>query len=77
LKAGDLGANIVVMTELLQKAVATLSELPPEKQNAVAALVLEEIALEGHPDASMLSIDQLEEEARREYLDGKTELMSF
>jgi len=40
------------MTELLRKAVVTLSELPPEKQDALAAMVLEEIAFErvsSHP----------------------------
>ena len=31
------------MTDLLRKAVATLSELPPEQQDALAAMVLEEI----------------------------------
>jgi hypothetical protein len=65
------------MTELLQKAVATLSELPPEQQNALAALVLEEIACERAPGDPPLNIDDLEEEARQEYLAGKTEPMSF
>jgi hypothetical protein len=34
------------VTELLRKAVPTLSELPPEKQDALATMVLEEIACE-------------------------------
>jgi len=32
------------VTELLRKAVATLSELPPKEQDALAAMVLEELA---------------------------------
>jgi hypothetical protein len=51
------------MTELLRKAVVTLSELPPEKQDALAAMVLEEIAFERVSSHPPLSIDALEEEA--------------
>ena len=65
------------MTELLRKAVVTLSELPPEKQDALAAMVLEEIAFEQVPSHPQLSIGALEEEARLEYLAGKSEPMSF
>ena len=65
------------MTELLRKAVVTLSELPPEKQDALAAMVLEEIAFEQGLSHPLLSIDALEEEARLQYLAGKTEPMSF
>jgi hypothetical protein len=65
------------MTELLRKAVVTLSELPPEKQDAVAAMVLEEIAFDQGPSHPQLSIEALEEEARLEYLAGGTEPMSF
>jgi len=65
------------MTELLRKAVVTLSELPPEKQDALAAMVLEEIAFEQVPSRPLSSIEDLEEEARLEYLAGKTGPMSF
>ena len=65
------------MTELLRKAVVTLSELPPEKQDALAAMVLEEIAFEQAPSRPLSSFEDLEEEARLEYLAGKTEPMSF
>jgi hypothetical protein len=65
------------MTELLRKAVVTLSELPPEKQDALAAMVLEEIAFEQGRSHPLLSIEALEEEARLEYLAGNTEPMSF
>ena len=65
------------MTELLRKAVATLSELPPEKQDALATMVLEEIACGQVPSRPQLNIEALEEEARLEYLAGKIEPMRF
>ncbi|MGD0772712.1 MAG: hypothetical protein ABSC05_07810 [Candidatus Solibacter sp.] len=64
------------MTELLRKAVATLSELPPEQQDALAAMVLEELAFGQGPN-SPLSIEALEEEARLQYLAGRTEPLNF
>jgi len=65
------------VTELLRKAVETLSELPPEKQDAFAAMVLDEVAIECAPDRPLVSIAELDEEARAEYLAGKTEPMTF
>ena len=65
------------MTELLRKAVATLSELPPETQDAVAAMVLEELAFGQEPNGPTSSIEALEDEARREHLAGRTELLNF
>ena len=65
------------MTELLRKAVVTLSELPPEKQDALAAMVLQELAFEQGSSRPLASIEALEEEARLEYLSGKTEPMRF
>ena len=59
------------MTELLRKAVATLSELPPEEQDALAAMVLEELACGQVPDRPPLSIEALEEEARLEHRAGR------
>ncbi|MEM8535741.1 MAG: hypothetical protein AAGF95_33250 [Chloroflexota bacterium] len=32
------------MTKLLDKAIAAVQELPPEKQDAIASLILEELA---------------------------------
>ena len=64
------------MTELLRKAVATLSELPPAQQDALAAMVLEELAF-GQQQNSPLSIEALEEEARLQYLAGRTEPLNF
>jgi hypothetical protein len=65
------------VTELLRKAVATLSELPPEEQDALAAMVLEELALGQVPSRPPLSIESLEEEARLEHLAGRTEPLNF
>ena len=65
------------MTELLRKAVATLSELPLEEQDALAAMVLEELAFAQVPSRPTLSIEALEEEARLEYLVGRTEPLNF
>ena len=33
-----------MMTELLDQAIAAVQELPPEKQDAIASLILEELA---------------------------------
>jgi hypothetical protein len=65
------------VTELLRKAVATLSELPPETQDALAAMVLEELAFGQAPSHPELSIEALEEEARLEHLAGRTEPLNF
>jgi hypothetical protein len=65
------------VTDLLQKAVATLSELPPEQQDALAAMVLEELAFGQGPSCPPLSIEALEEEARLEHLAGRTEPLDF
>jgi hypothetical protein len=65
------------VTELLRKAVATLSELPPAQQDALAAMVLEELAVGQRPNSPPLSIEALEEEARLQYLAGRTEPLNF
>jgi hypothetical protein len=65
------------VTELLRKAVATLSELPPEEQDALAAMVLEELAFGLVPSRPAPSIEALEEEARLEYLAGRAEPLNF
>ena len=65
------------MTELMRKAVATLSKLPPEKQDALAAMVLEEIAFDQESSRLPLSIEVLEEEARLEHIAGKSEPLSY
>ena len=57
--------------------MATLSEAPPETQDALAAMVLEELAFGQVPSRPPLSIDALEEEARLEHLAGRTEPLNF
>ena len=65
------------MTELLRKAVATISALPPETQDALAAMVLEEIAFDQESSRLPLSLEALEEETRLEHLGGRTEPLIF
>jgi hypothetical protein len=64
------------MTELLQKAFDQAAKLPREEQDALASLVLDELASEARwTDAFAKSQDQLArlaEEARAEFRQGKT-----
>jgi hypothetical protein len=54
-----------------------LSELPPEEQDALVAMILEELAFGQGADHPPLSIEALEEEARLEHLAGRTEPLNF
>lgn len=65
------------MTSLLEEAFAKASQLPPKEQDALAALLLEEIASE-RDWAKLFSQSQgqlakLAEEALAEFQEGKTE----
>ena len=64
------------MTELLQKAFDEAAKLPREEQDALASLVLDELASEVRwTDAFAKSPDKLArlaEEARAEFRQGKT-----
>ncbi len=64
------------MTQLLERAFTEASKLPEKEQDAVAALVLEELASEQRWDAAFDSSQgQLSETARaalREYDSGET-----
>jgi len=64
------------MTELLQKAFDQAAKLPREEQDALASLVLDELASEARwTDAFAKSQDKLArlaEEARVEFRQGKT-----
>ncbi len=64
------------MTELLQKAFDEAAKLPCEEQDALASLVLDELASEARwTDAFARSQDKLSrlaEEARAEYRQGMT-----
>jgi hypothetical protein len=64
------------MTQLLEKALSEVAKLPPEEQDAVAAILLEEIASEqrwsGLFAKSQDLLSRLAEEALAEHRAGKT-----
>lgn len=65
------------MTTLLEEAFAKAAQLPPKEQDALAALLLEEIAAEkrweGLFSQSQDQLASLAEEALGEFREGKTE----
>jgi len=64
------------MTALLEKAFRQASALPKQEQEAIGALILEEIASESRWDAqfadSQDALARLAEEAVSEFNEGKT-----
>ena len=64
------------MTKKLKKAFDEASKLPPEDQDALAAAILEEVAVEGLWDASFAkkpaALEQLADEALHEHRAGQT-----
>lgn len=64
------------MTQLLEKAISEVAKLPASEQDAVAALVLEELASERRWSSSFAKsqdlLANLAEEALVEYAAGKT-----
>jgi len=64
------------MTTLLEEAFVRASQLPPKEQDALAALLLEEIASEKRWEAlfsqSQEQLAKLAEEALAEFREGKT-----
>ena len=69
------------MTKLLEKAITAMSKLPDSDQDAVAAMILEELTSEARwTEAFAKSQDKLEQlanEALAEYKSGKTEPLEF
>ncbi len=65
------------MTELLEKAIARLKTLSPNEQDAIAAMIMEELEEEIQWDASFArsqdTLAQLAAEAMVEYRAGKTQ----
>ncbi|NEQ28591.1 MAG: hypothetical protein F6K28_58420 [Microcoleus sp. SIO2G3] len=65
------------MTELLERAIAKLKTLPPSEQNAIAAMIFEELEDEERWDASFAKsqdvLAKLAVEAMAEYRAGKTQ----
>jgi hypothetical protein len=64
------------MTNKLKKAFEEASKLPPEEQDALAAAILEEVAIDRAWDKSFeksaAALEQLAEEALLEHRDGRT-----
>ncbi|HZZ27599.1 MAG TPA: hypothetical protein VFE46_06285 [Pirellulales bacterium] len=69
------------MTTLLQEAIDAMAKLPPDDQNAIAALILQELADEQRWQESFSrSIDvlaKLAEEAKQEIRSGKVRNVGF
>jgi hypothetical protein len=65
------------MTELLEQAIARLKTLPANEQDAIAALILEELEEENRWDAAFARspdpLAKLAAEAMNEYRAGKTQ----
>lgn len=70
------GIGAVVMTQLLEKALREVEKLPPSEQDAVAAIVLEELASEKKWAElfakSQDALAKMAEEALAEHRAGKT-----
>ncbi len=64
------------MTQLLEKAFSEVAKLPASEQDAVAALVIEELASEKRWSSSFANsqdlLAKLAEEALAEYASGQT-----
>ena len=67
------------MTELLKRAFDAAAKLPPSDQDALAAAVLEEVAVEGLWDAAFArrpaALDKLADEAIAEHRAGRTKAL--
>ncbi len=65
------------MTQFLEKAILEIKKLPDEEQDAIAAVIMAELESERQWDNafenSRAELDQLAEEALKEYSDNKTE----
>ena len=65
------------MTNLLEEAIARLKTLPPNEQDAIAAIILEELEDEKRWDAAFAKsqnvLAKLASEAMAEYRAGKTQ----
>ena len=66
-----------VMTKLLEKAFTEASKLSPAEQDALAAAILEEVAVEGLWEAAFArqpaALERLAGEALTEYRAGRTQ----
>ena len=64
------------MTEKLRKAFAAAEKLPPDAQDALAAAILEEVAVDGLWEASFArrpdALERLADEALEDHRAGRT-----
>jgi len=64
------------MTQLLEKALSQVAKLPPSEQDALAAILLEELASEQKWSElfanSQTALEELAQEAMTEHRAGKT-----
>lgn len=69
------------MTGLLEKAIAALEKLPPENQDAIAAVILEEVLDEQQWDASFArsqdALAKLAAKARADTAAGRVRPVGF
>ena len=65
------------MTQSLEKAILEIKKLPDEEQDTIAAVIMAELESERQWDNAFenyrAELDQLAEEALKEYSDNKTE----
>jgi len=65
------------MTELLERAIAKLKDLPTQEQNAIAAMILEELEDDHRWDESFARspdlLAKLADEAMGEYRENQTQ----
>jgi hypothetical protein len=69
------------MTQLLEKALTEVYKLPPEKQNAIAAVILEELEDEQRWDAAFAAsqdkLAKLAQKVRKDIKVGRVKKMGF
>jgi len=69
------------MTQLLEKALTEVYKLPPEKQNAIAAVILEELEDEQRWDAAFAAsqdkLAKLAQKVRKDIKAGRVKKMGF
>ena len=72
-----LSEETLIMTQSLERAILEIKKLPDEEQDAIAAVIMAELKSERQWDNafenSRAELDQLAEEALKEYSDNRTE----
>ena len=69
------------MTDLLEKAIAAIRDLPPERQDAIGALILEELVEDAKWQRSFAQsqdrLAKLADEALADFKSGRTSPLEF